>query len=670
MNFKEKKYLIPIIIFISYLLIFVVFWKLIFWYNLENIKYSTEVYDRNNIYLWEKQNNYIYHKKWENYSEFLKKSIIAIEDKRFYYHNWIDLIAILRATKNNLIGNSRQWASTIQAQIIRNTQKNSSRNYQTKALEFLKWYWLKYYYTKDEILNLYLNNVNFEKNIVGFKSAWEYYFWKDEKDLTKTQIIALITIINNPNYYSPYKNYWNFAKRFEIVKNKLITENIISKQDLEFINIDNLKFEKNTWKFFDENSNYFLNYIKTNEDKFYSTIDLNLTKEIKKLADSTIYSLKWKNVWDYWVIVIDTKNMDLLTMIWWVNYSGENWQVNSTTSLRQAWSTLKPFLYLQYFKEFNKNWNDKIIDAPVWYETQEWNLYSPKNYTLDYKYEVSLKESLSQSLNIPAVKILQELWINNFIQFLKNVWIDSINKEGEHYWLSLALWSAEIELLKLTQAYWIFFNDWDLCKINIKKWQKTNCKNIISKEYIKQIYEILSNRYYKLESFWVNSELDFQDLNVFFKTWTSRNFRDNWVVWWIDNYLIWVWVWNKDWSEMKWVSWASWAWNIFKKIIYLLKNWETQNLNNPDFSQKKLDFIEITNPLNFTTYKLDELKNNISPIFKTNIDYDNYKWFLNWKILENNVINFENLKERNSLKIEIYKNNKILNSANIEFRTK
>lgn len=670
MNFKEKKYIIPLIFLIIYLLIFVVFWKLIFGYKLDEINYSTEVYDRNWIYLWEIQKDYKYHKSSNNYPEFLKKSIIAIEDKRFYYHNWIDLIAISRAFINNVSGNSRQWASTIQSQIIRNIQSNSKRDYKVKIDEFLKWYWLKYYYSKDEILDIYLNNINFEWNVSWFKSAWEYYFWKDINNLTKTQLIALITIINNPIHYSPYKNQANFKNRFNLLVKKLADEKVISWDDLDFINIENLKFETYRWKNFDDNSNYFLNFLKTNENKYYSTIDLNLTNEIKKLADESIYSLKWKNVWDYGVIVIDTKNMDLLTMIWWVNFNSQDWQVNSTTSLRQAWSTLKPFLYLKYFKEFNKDWTDKIIDAPVWYETQEWNLYSPKNYTLDYKYEVSLKESLSQSLNIPAVKILDEVWVSNFIKFLNELGLKSISKSADYYWLSLALWSAEVELINLVKAYWIFFKEWNICEINTQFWKKTNCENIIEKKYIDEIYEILSNRYYKLESFWVNSELDFQDLNVFFKTGTSRNFRDNWVVGWFDNYLIWVWAWNKDWSEMKWVSWASWAWNIFKKIVYLLSNWKTQELNSPIFSDKTLKYLEIINPLNYTIYKKSELKENITPEFKTNFEYKYFNWILNWEKLENNKIEIKNLKEKNILKIEIYDDNWIINSNQIEFKTK
>lgn len=670
MNFKEKKYIIPLIFLIIYLLIFVVFWKLIFGYKLDEINYSTEVYDRNWIYLWEIQKDYKYHKSSNNYPEFLKKSIIAIEDKRFYYHNWIDLISISRAFINNISGNSRQWASTIQSQIIRNIQSNSKRDYKVKIDEFLKWYWLKYYYSKDEILDIYLNNINFEWNVSWFKSAWEYYFWKDINNLTKTQLIALITIINNPIHYSPYKNQANFKNRFNLLVKKLADEKVISWDDLDFINVENLKFETYRWKNFDDNSNYFLNFLKTNENKYYSTIDLNLTNEIKKLADESIYSLKWKNVWDYWVIVIDTKNMDLLTMIWWVNFNSQDWQVNSTTSLRQAWSTLKPFLYLKYFKEFNKDWTDKIIDAPVWYETQEWNLYSPKNYTLDYKYEISLKESLSQSLNIPAVKILDEVWVSNFIKFLNELGLKSISKSADYYWLSLALWSAEVELINLVKAYWIFFKEWNICEINTQIWKKTNCENIIEKKYIDEIYEILSNRYYKLESFWVNSELDFQDLNVFFKTGTSRNFRDNWVVGWFDNYLIWVWAWNKDWSEMKWVSWASWAWNIFKKIVYLLSNWKTQELNSPIFSDKTLNYLEIINPLNYTIYKKSELKENITPEFKTNFEYKYFNWILNWEKLENNKIEIKNLKEKNILKIEIYDDNWIINSNQIEFKTK
>lgn len=670
MNNKKNIIYLITIIFLCYLVFFVIFWKILFGYKLDEINYSTEVFDRNNIFIWEIKKNYIYHKNEQNYPSFLKKAIIQIEDRRFYYHNWIDILWILRATKNNILWNSRQWASTIHAQIIRNTKKNNTRNILNKINEFKKWYWLHYYYNKEEILNLYLNNIAFEKNIIWFSSAWEYYFWKPINLLTINEQIALITIINNPNFYSPYKKFENFKNRYELIKNKLIKEKIIKAKDIKYINIENLNFKNSLWKNFDDNSNYLLDYIKSDETKYYSTIDINLTNDIENLANESIKSLKWKNVWDYWVIIIDTKSMELLTMIWWINYNSKNWQVNSTTALRQAWSTLKPFLYLKYFKEFNKNWDDKIVDAPIWFETEDGTLYSPKNYSLDYKYEISLKESLSQSLNIPAVKILNELWISNFIKFLKEVWIKSIKNDPNFYGLSIALWSWEVNLVDLTKAYAIFFNNWKYCELIIQKWQKKYCNQVIEDKYISKINEILKNRYYKLEWFWINSELDFQNIDVFFKTWTSRNFKDNWIIWGFDNYLIWVWAWNKDWTEMKWVSWATWAWNIFKKIINYLSKWKNEDQIIPKFSDKKVEYLEIIKPLNFTTFKKENFLQKTYLDFKTNIEYDEHKWFLNDKEVKNNELIINELNENNYLKLIIYKNNNIVKSTEIIIRLK
>ncbi len=421
--------------------------------------------------------------------------------------------------------------------------------------------------------------------------------------------------------------------------------------------------------------------------KIKITIDYNLTQKIDEIAKNVIEKLAWKDVWDYWILITDRKNNELKVMIWWIDYYAENWQVNSTLALRQVGSTIKPFTYLLSFKDLWYNPSTKILDLPVQFETKEWNSYSPKNYSLDYKWEISLAEALSQSINIPAVKLVNQIWLNRLYNFLKNdLKITSINKPAEHYWLALTLWVAEMNLYELLQAYSIFANNWKLCDIKIKKELTKNnsilstgythkgiisfslqekeatrrCKKIIEKKYTDKIIEILTNRYFKLKWFPINSNLDFQNRNVFVKTWTSRNFRDNWSIWFTDNYMIGVWVWNKDWTYMKWVSWATWAWEIFSKIVKYLEP-ANSNLSKEAviFNQEKKErFIEIISPLNNSVYKIDPTKpKNISKIkieFKTNLNYDKVEFYKNNKKLKSNFLSLE--KWIFEIKVILYKN--------------
>jgi penicillin-binding protein 1C len=379
-----------------------------------------------------------------------------------------------------------------------------------------------------------------------------------------------------------------------------------------------------------------------------------------------ISGLAWKDVWDYWVIITERKNNNMKVMIWWINYYEENGQVNSTTALRQVGSTIKPFTYLLSFKDLWYKANTTILDLPIQFETNDWNSYAPKNYSLDYKWEVSLAEALSQSINIPAVKLTNEIWLNRLYDFLKKLKISSINKSPEHYWLALTLWVSEMSLFELLQAYSIFANDWDLCKINSLSTEgfSTLCTNIIEKEYIDMVFEILTNRYFKLKWFPINSNLDFPGREVFIKTGTSRNFRDNWTVGFTKNYMIWVWVWNKDWTYMKWVSWATWAGEIFKKIVEKLEpveeNFEDKKII---FSQEnREEFLEITSPLNNSIYKIDLTKpkhiNKIKLDFTTNINYDEIKWFKNNKQINSNFIDLE--KGTFEIKVILYKDWEII----------
>lgn len=672
---KLKKIWISLLLWVLFIVIFYNIFPYFIKVEIKNIPYSNIIYDSNDIEIWEIIAEWKYrhiHKNIEEYPDFLKKALVEIEDRRFYQNDWIDYISLIRAIKNNFSWWNLEWASTISSQVIRNNYwLNEKRTLSLKIKEFLLSLALNKKYSKYEILEFYLNNINFWYLNYSFESASRFYFWKEIQNLTKAETISLITIIKNPNKYNPIDNYWNFRQRFKILVKYLGKSNIIDENEINSILNEKLIFSKWT----ENKLQYVIDFLKKrklNWNKIKTTIDYNLTQKIKDIWDSTIRNLYWKNVWDYWVLIVDRKTNDLKVMIWWYDYDWENWQVNSTLALRQPWSTLKPFLYLQAFKELWYKKETTITDLPIQFPTKDWNLYSPKNYSLDYKWEITLAESLSQSINIPAVKLLNKIWIDNFLKFLKNVWITSLNEDADFYWLSIALGSWEVSLYELIRAYTIFSNKWFFCEINFIYNGKSNCKEIIDEKYTNEVYDILTNKYFKIESFPINSNLDFWDKEVFAKTWTSRNFKDNWVIWFTKDYIIWVWAWNKDWTEMKWVSWVSWAWDIFKKIVESLENNTNKSINKIDL--KKEDFLEITSPLNWSIYEIDSTipkdYQKVKINFETNIEYNNKKVFINWVEFKNDFINIFLYKWENELKIEIFKDDKLINSKKTYFKIK
>ncbi len=681
-----KKTWILIISLFSLILLYLIF-PYFLKVELKKIPLSTIIYDDKNNEIWEIIFDKKYRHRETSFNEipdFLKNALISIEDRRFYYHSWIDYIWILRAFKNNIFGNSLQWASTIDNQVIRNNYwLNENRWYKLKIKEFILSLALNKKYSKNEILNYYLNSINFWYLNYWVASASHFYYNKNLNNLTKAEVLWLLTIIKNPNKYNPITNLANFNKRFKILTNYLEKNWVITLQEKNNILDEKLKFyswEKNKLP-------YVIDFLKAShallppqlrgiKGKLHTTIDLNLTQKIDELAKNSLKTLAWKNVSDYSIIIVNRDTLDLKVMIWWNNYWSENGQVNGSLALRQPWSALKPFIYLMAFENLQKTPSSTILDLPVSYITADWNIYEPKNYSLNYKWEVTLAESLSQSINIPAVKLLNEIWISNFMKFLKEVWITSINKNADYYWLSLALWSAEVSLYELTKAYTIFAKQGEFCDINYintsiylqDKENKSKCKKITDKKYIDMVEEILTNRYFKLAWFPINSNLDFPNREVFVKTGTSRNFRDNLSIWYTSNYIIWVWVWNKDWSEMKWVSWASWAWDIFRKIVYELDNKEIKS-NIVNLKKDTKNYINITSPLNKSIFEINPsipLKNQeIKLSFYTNIDYDNFDWFLDNKKISWEFLNIKNLSEKNNLKVEIYKNWEIVGSDEV-----
>lgn len=668
--------------------------------EIKNIPPSLVIYDENNTELWEIIAEWKYrhrNTKSEDIPEFLKEIFIAIEDRRFYWHSGIDYLWILRATKNNIVSQNKQWASTLENQIIRNQYwLNEKRSYHLKIKEFIYSLALNKNYSKDEILTLYLNHINFWYLNFWVESAAHFYYHKSLQNLTQAEMIGLLTLIKNPNKFDPLKQRKNFENRFIIILNSLEKQWIISSTEKKLIWEEKLIFYSGKKAVLP----YVVDFIKTpNEwretsEAIYTTINLHLTQKIDSLAQNTLKNLAWKNVGDYGILIVDKNTMEIKVMIGGTDYERKNGQVNVTTAIRQPWSTLKPFLYTLYFQNFWKNPSSTILDLPISYKTKDGYSYEPKNYSLHFSWEITLAQALSQSINVPAVKILAEIGEENFLKFLKNIWMYSLNKNADYYGLSLALWSGEISLYELLRAYSIFAKDGEYCEMTFintspltplltgdgdnklpsperrgtegEVWN--NCKKIIDKKYTDMVKEILTNRYFKLAWFPIHSNLDFPDREVFVKTGTSRNFKDNWTVWFTNEYLIWVWVGNKDGSEMKWVSGATGAGDIFKRIVYELDN-EKKHTPAVILEKESVSYIKITSPLSDTLYKfnpsLPSEQQQIALNFSSNLDFDEVKWYIDGEIFENNFLPIQKIHKKTSLKVEVFLHQKKVGSDEV-----
>jgi penicillin-binding protein 1C len=635
-NFKKIKK-ISVILLGIFLLLFVV--PKVLPISLEKIPNSSIVYDRNHQEIGEIIYDKVHrHQRLDlkDYPEFLKTSILFLEDQRFYSHNGIDIYAIIRAISSNIQADNRlQGASTISSQIARNQLwLNAPRTWARKIVEFAYAYVLDSRYTKDELLSYYLNTIPLGYMNYGFETAARRYFGKSIFQLSKEQQIALLTLVKNAVRYDPFKNPQSFAERYE-----MIGKILLSWEELKDFSFASSSLERRDHQEYSQP--YVRDFIQqtiksgSQPQEIITTIDSNISRDIKQIADQTIYKLQWKNISDYGVLILDKKTNELIVMLWGMYYDGKAGQVNATLSINQPWSAVKPFTYALAFKELGLTPDDTIVDEPVQYQSLLGFSYTPQNFSMDYKGEVSLASALAQSLNIPAVKLVHQIGVDKVLDFYHKVGLSSLKKSADYYGLAITLGVGEISLRELTQAYGIFVHKGELCSIVSKAGETTICKQIIDSKYTDMVVDVLSNRFNKMPTFPMYSNLDFPDRNVFLKSGTSRKFSDNRVVGFTDDYIIGVWAGNKDGSNMKGVSGVSGAGDIFNNIVYYLeKDFQTPSAIPRSIPQEK-PYLNITKPLPDSIYTKDpSLPEDLQAIkftYTTNMLHDEHKRLLNDK---------------------------------------
>lgn len=208
---------------------------------------------------------------------------------------------------------------------------------------------------------------------------------------------------------------------------------------------------------------------------------------------------------------------------------------------------MKPFTYLLGIENRGHSMSDTILDAPASYLTADGNPYEPKNYSLGYRGNISLSEALAGSVNVPAVKMTQEIGMSNLLAFVQSLGVTSLRESADHYGLALTLGVGEISLWELLRAYTIFADEGRLHNFSLgENTPPEPGKTMAKPEAVSQIVETLSSHIFKSEEFPMGSALDFGEGKVFVKTGTSRNFRDNYAIGFTERYMIGVWAGNKD----------------------------------------------------------------------------------------------------------------------------
>ncbi len=468
----------------------------------------------------------------QSFPNSLKQCVILFEDRYFYYHFGVNFASIFRAFFHNLRSDNRIGASTITMQVARMLEP-SDRSYKNKIREIFRAFQLELHFSKDEILNLYLNLAPYGGNIEGAKAASFFYFGKELNELSYAQAALLSTIPKNPN-----KNRLDRVSNINALKNRVIK--MLYKANL----IDLSAFKRAQAEPFKNvriravvNASDYANVAFKNQIS-KASLDLNLQKDMLKILKDAMFSLKAKNANNAAAVVIDNKKMSVVAFIGSHDERARDGKNSALNMKRNTGSTLKPFIYSLALDNGLITPNSQLIDTQIYL-----NEYVPKNFSNDFLGLVSAKDALNFSLNIPVINLDLKLKDNSLYELLEKV--NLVDENKEFYGSSIVLGSAEMSLIDLAHLYTIYANGGVYRPLEFAgKNYKNEDKNIalISPQSAYLTAKMMSeaSRSY-LKNAWQYAQ---NTPKIAFKTGTSANSRDLYAIGVDEDYTIAVWVGN------------------------------------------------------------------------------------------------------------------------------
>ena len=524
----------------------------------------------------------------------LINATISIEDKDFYTNPGFDINGIIRAAIADFSGKPIQGGSTITQQLIKSTLLTPEVSVTRKIKEIVLAFWAERLYTKNQILEMYFNQVPYGGTAWGIEAASETYFGKNVKDLDLAQCAFLAGMPQAPTSYSPYgDNPTLWKQRQKEVMNKMQTLGYISQKQNNQALEENLTFQPPQVPIY---APHFVMYIKDLLVQRYglamvekgglnvtTSLDLNLQQNVQQIVTDEIANDTYLNLTNGAALVTNPKNGDILAMVGSKNYDdNDGGNVNLTTALRQPGSSIK---VVTYATALSAGFTAASIldDSPITYQILGSTPYSPVNYDGKFHGKVPLRIAFANSFNIPAVKTLQKVGIPAMVNTAKKMGITTWGNPDQ-YGLSLTLGSAEVKMTDMATVYGTVANlgkkvtldpilkvsNYDQSIFYQKQEELPDLVLDPGVTYI--ISNILADNNARSLEFGANSPLSIANHTVSVKTGTSDNKRDNWTIGFTPQDLVAVWVGNNDNSPMSptLASGITGAAPIWNKIMSLL----------------------------------------------------------------------------------------------------
>ncbi|MBI4096767.1 MAG: PBP1A family penicillin-binding protein [Candidatus Levybacteria bacterium] len=581
---KYLKFLIPVFVVILGLNIAIYFFilkdlplptKL----NNSNAPQSTQIFDRNQKLLYT-----VYSAKNQTFlplSEIpkqMQQATIAIEDKDFYRHGAIDFRAISRSIVSIVVHKELQGGSTITQQLVKNSLLTPERTILRKIREVILAFATEALYSKNKILEMYLNQIPYGGTAYGVEAASQTFFGKKARDLTLAQAALLAGLPEAPTTNSPFGSHPEFAKKRQIaILNKMFEQKYITKKQKEEAVKEPLNFQT-----FSSNISapHFVLYIKDLLIKKYGEkmaeegglkVITSLDSEIQEFAQNSVAQnidkLQGYHVTNGAALVTNPATGEILAMVGSKDYFDEkiDGNVNITLALRQPGSSIKPINYAVGLIE-GYTGATTFVDQPICFPTNLGKKYCPVNYDGKWQGAIQMRYALGNSINIPAIKMLKVNGIANMIATASAMGITTFTDSPDRYGLSLTLGGGEVTMLEMAAAYGVFANGG--YKINLHPILKITDSHekvldeykpptsaIFGKKILPEgvafiISDILADNNARLAEFGPNSSLKITKQIVSAKTGTTNDFRDNWTFGYTPDYVVATWVGNNDNSPM------------------------------------------------------------------------------------------------------------------------
>mgnify|MGYP005833236175 CR=1 FL=1 len=541
--------------------------------NKRQVIESTKIYDRTGEHLLyeihgEEKRTTI---SIKDMGEIIKAATLSAEDQSFYQHRGVYFKSIARAAIYDLVGRQvSQGGSTITQQLIKNTVLTNEKTFTRKVKEVILSVELEQRFSKDEILEMYLNEIPYGSNAYGIQAAAQTFFGKDARNLTLSEAALLASLPKAPTYYSPYgTNTEDLKGRQEYILDQMKKLGYINNTEAEEAKKVDIISEIRP---FQENikAPHFVMYVKEqlamkygekqmqeSGMKVYTTLDWDKQQIAEEVVRKGVAANAKYRASNAALVAIDPKTGQILAMVGSRDYFDKTIDGNVNVAIRdrQPGSSFKPYVYATAFKK-GYTPNTTIFDVETNFGTKD-QPYIPQNYSNSFSGPVKMKEALARSLNIPAVKTLYLVGVQNSINTAQSMGITTL-KDRSRYGLALVLGGGEVKLIDHTAAFGtfatggIYHEKTAFLKITdgkgnvIEEYKNASGEKVLDTNICAQINAILSDNKLRSPVFGSSSPLHFEDRPVAVKTGTTNEWRDAWTVGYTPGLVTGVWVGNNN----------------------------------------------------------------------------------------------------------------------------